>query len=291
MGMVESRVQSGLKAIACVLLFSLVSCGVPTESSDVKVVGGDFVKPNSLIAKHTVALLDSKLRVFCSGTIVNDEFVLTAAHCVTKRANVKFIGFHNDFYEMSTKTKLDVIKNKLRKVAGIYEHEDFELDPGIFGPKYILTQDPVEDIALIRFKGGYPESHKAVELATSDILSKADTVYMAGFGLQEGPKIDPITGQRLRPENPVSGQLKFVRTLVSLEHEKAQEISTEYFGNAVCNGDSGGPMFRVVKEGAAKKLVQVGIASRSNCISHASHTNVFSYMDWIQKTIDEESTL
>ena len=114
---------------------------------------------------------------------------------------------------------------------------------------------------------------------------------MAGFGLQEGPKIDPKTGQRLRSKNMVVGQLKFVASLVSLIHEKAQEISTEYFGNAVCNGDSGGPMFKVVKEDGNKKLVQVGIASRSDCIAHASHTNVFSYIDWINETIEGESTL
>ena len=170
MGMSKNYAQSMHKAFVSLFIITLVSCGVTTPESEMKVVGGKFVKSGSMfakvIAKHTVALLDSKLRAFCTGSLINDEFILTAAHCVDGegKTSLKYIGFHVDFHKMSTKTRVDVIKNKLRRVAGIYQHDGFEMDPQIFGPKYILTQNAVDDIALIRFKGGFPDSYKPVEL-------------------------------------------------------------------------------------------------------------------------------
>ena len=108
---------------------------------------------------------------------------------------------------------------------------------------------------------------------------------MAGYGLQEIPGVSRL-GKRVFSGG--SGKLHYVSTFVSLKHNVTREILTgPYVGKAVCKGDSGGPMFKVEKFGNKKQLVQVGIASRSDCVSEGAHTNVFHYLDWIESIISE----
>lgn len=54
-------------------------CGTPNRGP--RVVGGQYTAPNEY--PWLVAFTYGK-KLYCSGTLINDKYVLTAAHCITK---------------------------------------------------------------------------------------------------------------------------------------------------------------------------------------------------------------
>ena len=106
-------------------------CGVPLEGAD-RIVGGDQVSPNRY--PWMVGLsFDGKW--FCGGSLINKDWVLTAAHCTHgAESSYVYIGAHNLYDEEEGRI--------IVKSDDFYQH-----------PEYDLT-DIVNDIALIKLPEG-----------------------------------------------------------------------------------------------------------------------------------------
>lgn len=140
-----------------VLNFCVALSASASSNHDLFVVSGKQSSNSSIHTKHVVKLIGKGL---CSGTIISENAILTAAHCESSFGEINF-----------------GIGEKSRKVTAKAVHED-----------YNEAEKRTPDIAVIFFEGGLPNGFEPMEMATDDNISEEIfEVFIAGFG-QDGSK-------------------------------------------------------------------------------------------------------
>lgn len=251
-----------LSMLCCVSLASFFSCGQrATEDSSLDgfIVGGIEVKAGSPIARHTVSLMDSENTIFCTGTLISETAVVTAAHCLTDLPFKPQIGFGLEA------TKSEVVKIKSFKINPDYiDLENNEEEE---------NKSPPSDIAVIRLADKAPKSAQVAPVMQlkSDLVVSEEFV-LAGFGMT----------------NPFSddgaGVLRTVSTKIKVTKKEFKEIEFGgHPGKSACMGDSGGPAF-VRRNG---KLHLTGVTSRGSslCDEEGVYTDIRYFNHWISKEL------
>ncbi|MBI3544333.1 MAG: S1 family peptidase [Deltaproteobacteria bacterium] len=187
-------------------------------------VGGEPVADGSPLARQTVAL-GWRGDAFCSATIVAEDLVVTAAHCVRNSHDIEVL------FETDTVSE----KNPRRRpIVG------YELAPG-YDPddEHPERRDPPPrnraDFALVRFTGGLPAGFNPAQLVPADhVFHDADEIELAGYG---------GTFDHTTPNDPVGilraghARLRDARfSPTELQIDASEESSSHNAG-----GDSGGP--------------------------------------------------
>lgn len=241
----------GLTASLAMMACGTSKDGSREKSAEEKIVGGSAVSDGSTgpARRSAVALSLMKLiekgRSFCSSTLVGDQLLLTAAHCVTNGDGS--IADRDVYAVFSTEVGEDAPR---RHVTAVAVHRDY--DPHVIGNVDPETR-PMNDVALLFFEGTPPDEYRAMPLIDGSSLAKGDEVLLAGFGVTStrsendtgslrqvkatikdldnpghvlilrGPDLD---GVRAYQENPQTGDTELVRGT-----------------GGSCAGDSGGPAY------------------------------------------------
>jgi hypothetical protein len=251
-------------------------------SSDA-IVGGVPVAAEEDVAKTTVQIFnfivqhDMFGRVVgirgiagCTGTLLANDILLTAAHCTNENPNYMLLYFSKDvpkdFDEIIPSNPL------VRRVVGG--------KVGDAWPKITAKQvDNHGDIALLKFSGGIPEGYQVASLLPArQVLKVQQPITLAGFGITDGithAKTDKLLKVDVTILNP-----KFSRT----------EMLIDSGLKGPCHGDSGGPAF--VKGTDGKQYV-AGVTSRADqatdpkglCIGDTVYTKVQPHAAWIKRSI------
>ena len=245
------------------------------------IIGGVPVASEDPISARTALLIDIHQGSICSTSILNDRWLLTAAHCVvtsdTSSLLVAYTGSLQDFVEGR-------YHEDIRTVAEIHIHPQFvvtinkinEMANKAKEEGRDLTNEEIDsvtdwgDIAVIRINGTMPKSKTPVTLMDPKYtLNKGQSVVLAGYG-RTAPGM----------EAP-AGELRKVSVNVAEPLWGQTEILVHNSGAGACYGDSGGPAYLYVDG----QYLLFGVTSRgvggASCEYFTVYTSAVSYAAWI----------
>jgi len=241
------------------LLTFLIFSASLTSHEAYGIVGGDFALGTDLVAQSTVGLSNG-----CTGTLITDNIIMTAAHCLMAGQEIEVI-FGLSFQEgIRVSTTAIAIHPSYSSTAGGGQHPD---RPSL---------RPIHDIALIKLSTFAPTGFLPAPLGSAQDLVNGAELILAGFG-------------QTAAQNGSFGRLKQVRTIFNFYNEDALEVVFGPTpGRSACRGDSGGPMYREVGD----QIVVIGVTSRGfpalgACSGNGNYTEIEAHLNWIEETINE----
>lgn len=267
--------------LSAMTAWGLTACG-PREagnesnlgSSGESIIGGTEVSPTSRVAQSTVALFDVRGGQLCTGSLIAPNIVLSAAHCIGRRASDMAVIFSADAESLIGQDQFGLSLFKNPKVRGVKKIA--------LAPTWATQQNADKDtgdISLLLLDGDAPAGFVPAKLLASNaLLRKGTSVILAGYGITNGREktgTAVLRQVRVRVADP-----KFAKTEVLLD---------QTLGRGACHGDSGGPAF--VQSG--NQLLLWGITSRGeqdtndDCSKYAVYTNAVAYNELIKSAITQ----
>jgi secreted trypsin-like serine protease len=194
--------------------------------------------------------------IFCSGTLINTNTVVTAAHCLTEMTGQNYVIFG-----LTTSSK--VVQS--RAVAKQAAHEGYL-------PNSPDDAKDIFDIGVVQFEGAAPEGfHPVGILPYENMLKDGSEVLLAGYGVDSGTT------------QSNSGTLRYTNVKIQNSVYGRTEVMTDETATGSCNGDSGGPAMIEVNG----KYFVWGTTSRgdSACAKDGIYTKITSYRGWIDQKL------
>jgi Trypsin len=219
---------------------------------------GEAPLASQSIARHVVMIVGSKN--FCSGVVIAQDLILTAAQCIQPTTTYRIIGF-------------DAPKTP-KSVSSTVVHPEWDADA-------IQSHRVSADVALVKLAAPLPPAYVPVALADAQRVVEAGArLIVAGYG--QAITGDPKTAGTLRAAhflvtgNPNTRQIRLVDP----------NTKGGLYGLGACSGDSGAP----VMDTSDGRLAVVGIvgwstgpALSSGCGGLTGVTPIVRYRDWIVK--------
>jgi len=236
-------------------------------------VSGEFPWQIIMTRKYYDDSTGYEMMEMCGGTIINAQWILTAAHCVmhskvTSEYEIQ-LGIHDQQGTEGTERKAHVSK--------IVQHESFNMNT------------VHNDIALIKIAGtiDFKGKHSFLEpicLATSTTPVSSDCIA-TGFGYRNAKGSPAVVLQKVSEPVIATSHCSAIHRY----YDSSTNIcagGTYLGGTGTCMGDSGGPL---QCKGSDGKYYQVGITSYGIPCGQANAPDVFTrvsaYLNWIQNTI------
>jgi len=238
------------------------NCGVVSAAS--KIVGGEVATPHEFPWQVALYVDDSW---FCGGTIISDEWILTAAHCTDGARRIEVVS------GAQRPGTIEPTQNR-QYSRHFFTHPEWN--------SLILRND----LALIqlREKLTWTSAISPVCLPTRDSveLQAGDMVTASGWGVTSDSSFATTTEELHKVTVPILDR-RTCKDTFGLAVTKNHICMNTTGGHGTCQGDSGGPL-TWLENG---KYVTRGITSYGHVAGctlgyPAVDTNVKSYLDWIE---------
>lgn len=243
-----------IRIVACMVM--ILAGALPALA----IVGATAAKDPDGVRRHTVAILLD--RGLCSGVLIAQDMVLTAAHCLSASKPKRIVMLDEHF------------KAHFHAVQSSITHQSFR-------PAKTPMKSAGVDLAIIQLAD--PASAEMMPVSLGQFQERGD-VFLAGFGLnsKSRDRVGTLNGAFLRARIV---NWKSHRLIAAI----GVEGSEPKFGTGGCRGDSGGPLFE------PESRAVVGIVSWSSgppgqklsCGGLTIATEVGDHQDWIQQTVKQ----
>ncbi|CAL9690561.1 unnamed protein product [Knipowitschia caucasica] len=243
--------------------FAIILCLIPLSAGgNSEVVGGKITKPHT---RKYMASLQFYGHHICGGFLIQEDFVLTAAHCTSVTPMTVVLGAHN-------------ITNKKER-----SQQSIQVDEYIQHPHYSGGFE--FDIMLLKLK----KKAKLNEFVQTIALPKKDKITTAlkecsvpGWGKMHPSEGSPASGVLREAEETI--QFNFECKNIWQQFFNSQHMICTKFnetGGSLCNGDSGGPLICKNKPLGITAFTKLG-----NCNDQKYphvFTKISSFLPWIKK--------
>uniref|UniRef100_A0A182Y9V8 Peptidase S1 domain-containing protein n=1 Tax=Anopheles stephensi TaxID=30069 RepID=A0A182Y9V8_ANOST len=260
-------------------LLDLERCGSYTDD---KISFGQDAK---LFQFPWMALLRGKVgSFFCGGTLINDRYVLTAAHCIVNN-DVSFVRLGE--YDLNSTIDCDkhgecAMPPQDIPVERTFSHQDYS---GRF---------KMNDIGLIRLARRVALNDNVLPIClpvTPAFGTKQTTFFVVGWGQTQNALFSnklQYTKLSLVANDECQKQLRQKDKFVRIFDSQLCAIGADLSDN--CSGDSGGPLKSISVQHS--RYVQYGVVSFGlrTCGKQSApgvYTKVENYIDWILSRMEE----
>ncbi|CRL05288.1 CLUMA_CG018039, isoform A [Clunio marinus] len=243
-----------MKTVLIILTLSgLIFCH-PTVDKGSKIVGGENAVEHEapfMVTLQVDRFGDGNFRHTCGGSILNPNWILSAAHCITEN------GLELDYQIIAGQHNLNVVsgREQIRRVVDFKIHENFISGP-VVGPYDVMV---LRLESPLNFFTGIVES---INLPLSGSIPTGD-VQLFGWGstsMTNVPSIPDILQTVRKDIIPFDLCREVVNQVFDHEPLHFTNVCTGPLDSVItaCSGDSGGP---IVQEGPDGSLQVIGIAS------------------------------
>jgi len=298
-----------MKVTAFLALSSLVALAAcsPNKNSDASlkldksalqgsaIIGGEQVQSNDPIINSTVQVFaiqvskNSQGKLIasglagCTGTILSNDVLLSAAHCTLTSEDPSLGSTSNPNYlyvYFSSQAPADIValfNNRaneplLRQVTA-----------GMTGTNWSKLSGDQEtnwgDLSLLKFPGGLPAGYVPAQLIPSNAtLTAGMPIVLAGFGETNGQQ-----------QTQATALMKVQVDILNPNFSETEMMIDTIHGKGSCHGDSGGPAYVTIN---GQNYV-AGVTSRADsatdpqglCIGNTVYTETQPYLGWIAQGI------
>ena len=249
------------------LLFSCLAYSVPYSPY---IVGGAVEnQPERYnVVSLTFKSISQYGKSYCTGSLIEPDLVLTAAHCVTEKGKKAFPPLSYVDACFGIETGYDC-----RAAKSIKWHEKYRPADTTSGKDVAAN-----DIALVRLRNPF-YNYSSIPIVRDYELRKGDPVVLKGYGLRVGTDEDDSTGV-----------LRTVESFVDKVDVNRQRFDI-FFSESnkrvgACSGDSGGPLYGFLSDGKMAQfgVLSIGLGNATGCLGWNSYTDVRYYVDWVIET-------
>lgn len=320
----------GAVTVAAALGLAL-SAAAPAEAQQrdcrkpaTKIIGGDLAKLSDwpgIVVLRQKSQSGSVTQYFCGGSLINDRWVLTAAHCLTRfapeAAGLRDAAKEGETFEIALEVD-DLLDVPAQNVVGVKQfiiHEqfmaDYEATRRALPPRDAKYSEVItsvtatrhgNDIALIELEAPWFGRPATISTGPGSDPEDKQQLRVAGFGAVRVSALG--TGvQDFFAEAQVQAGSSLLRDvgITSVATKGCNAIYDDLYGDMAidaqqlcagipsgpeagsCQGDSGGPLVALDKFACP---VQVGLVSWADGCGKANrptvYTRVSAYKDWIE---------
>jgi len=244
--------------------------GVEDRSVEERIVGGHAAKRHQWPWQVALFIDDYK---FCGGTLISDEWVLTAAHCAEG----------SGYYDVMAGAHDVTVDYEPHRIE-IRAHEDH------IHPSYNLPVFLHNDIALLRLPEKVPFS-QYIRPSCLPPVSESDELYAGvlttptGWGLMSDSDNHKAPELQMVSDRPILSLAECQQYYGPLVFKGSICIDTTG-GRGIYSGDSGGPL-NARMAGEDNRWYQIGVTSfggGDGCEDGSPHgfTRVAQHLQWIE---------
>ncbi|XP_058463868.1 collagenase-like [Malaya genurostris] len=252
------------KLTIVIVAFLAIDSASPAELPS-RIVNGEAAVVGQFPYQVLLKIQLSQGRALCGGSLLSDQWILTAGHCVQGASSFEV-----------TLGALDLVDNGNDGRVVLTATEYIRHDR--YNPLFA-----VNDIAVIKLPTPIVLSDRIqpIKLPTNSDKFTGQKVVVSGWGLQKngGNVAEKLQFAPLK----VITNLECMRTYSPIVIRKSTLCARGEAKQSPCNGDSGGPL---VLEGTNVLVGVVSFGHATGCElgSPAAFARVTSFADWIRKT-------